>query len=453
MKRVVLMTLRGVGLAILAILGLSLGSVVRLYVIPKVIADFSEEPAAATEDASGKKVAYWTSPMNPGVVSLSPGKGPMGMKLVPVYADQMGSGNSVHLGAPQIQNLGLRLAKAEKVVSTESLRSTGIVAYAEPTITDVTLKISGWIESQAVNYVGQRVSKGETLFTFYSPELVSTQEAFLLGEKQQEQGGDSLLGAASPSGDVLPAGERLEYWDVPQKEIEAIRELGEPKKVVAFESPADGWIVEKPSFAGSYVPMGQRLYRIADLSKVWVYVPLYQSQLSMVSVGDEATLTLAYHPNRSWKGPVTYIYPEIDETTRQVQVRLEFDNPELLLRPGMDADVTFGARPSDDRVLVPRDAVLVTGETRDGPDGQVKLGTAFVRVGPTSFEGRTVTWGADTDDQRLEITSGVKPGEQVVVTGVFGLNSEMRRRQASLQLVEQMLKQKGEEPEKKNSAE
>ncbi len=359
---------RIVGLLAVSVLGLVVGVGLGTWVVPRVPALMAEMLGRTSENGSepeteasdGREVAFWKSSMIPNFVSPRPGQDPMGMVLIPVYADEMGEEQIITVTPAVVRNMGLRTEPVVKGDAKGTIRTVGTVDFAEPLLGDVTLKVEGWVEDLMVDYVGQRVEKGQPLFSLYSPELVSAQEEYL---RTLERSRTSTIRPTERQ-QVLPIREKLRYWDVPDSEVEALAKRGQPAKVVTFESPYEGWVVEKHALRGMHMDAGTRFYRIAGLSTVWVYVTIYEFQLPTVKVGQSVRLELPYRPGEVFAGKVIYIYPSVDARTRQVRVRLEFPNPDTELRPGMFGDVVIALGGDRSSLLVPRDSVIDVGQAR-----------------------------------------------------------------------------------------
>lgn len=299
--------------------------------------------------------------------------------------------------------------------------------YDETGVRDVNIKVSGWIEKLYVDYLGQEVEAGQPLFEMYSPDLYAAQQEYLLAYDNQDRiGAEFLPDAAAGARDLLEAARiKLEYFDVTAQQIEALQRSGKPAKTMTIVSPHRGVVIAKHANEGMRVDPGMQVYRIADLSKVWVMVTLYEYQLPFVAMGQPAVMTLPYIPGRTFEGKVIYIYPYLDEKTRQVIFRLEFDNPTGLLKPGMYANIKLQSTLAPQSTLVPRAAVMDTGKRR----------IAYVSLGEGRFEPREVQVGVETDDGLIEILDGLMPGEMVVTSGQFLLDSEANIREALAKMI------------------
>jgi RND family efflux transporter MFP subunit len=320
------------------------------------------------------------------------------------------------------QLIGVRTVAATRSALSATIRTVGAVRYDETHLADVNLKVEGFIRDLFVDYTGQAITKGQPLFTLYSPDVLTTENEYLLAIKTRDLVQESQLPDARERADQLVASarQRLALWDLPSDEIRALEEKRQPSEAVTFRSPATGFVIEKQALKGLHVMPGQTLYKIADLSDVWVEADVYESDLSLLRVGQRATVTLDAYPGEQFAGRVLYIYPYVDEKTRTNKVRYEFPNPGGRLKPGMYANVEL-SMPSGMSVLVPANAVLDSGKEQ----------IVFVAKGDGYFEPRRVTIGRQSGDQ-IQIVQGVKEGEQVATGATFFLDSESQLR-ASLQ--------------------
>ncbi len=450
---------RLLGIVVVAIVGVALGLGLGHWAVPYLPPSIASLLGGASQGHEGpmagmpgmvdmqgmgpakrgeREIAFWKSSMIPNFISPRPGMDPMGMELIPVYGDELGQEKLITLSPEVVQNMGLRTAPVVMGIAERTVRTVGQIDYAEPLLGDVTLKVGGWVEKLLVTYVGERVEKGQPLFTFYSPELVSAEEEYLgsIGNPLSQD-----AGRRSPAGEnssVYPAEDKLRYWDVPDSEIEEIRRLRRPKKTITFQSPYAGWVIEKHAFEGMEMKPGDRFYRIADMSTVWAYVYIYEFQLPWVQVGQEARLTLPYRPGQVFLGKVVYIYPDVDEKTRQIKVRLEFPNPKQALKPEMYANVEIAAQPSGGNLLAPLDAVIYNGKHKQIEGHEQRVGFAYVELAPGQYDPREVLLGEEVGDGNLQILGGLKEGENVVVSGQFQLDSERRVKEANMRMIAAM---------------
>ncbi len=384
-----------------------------------------EDDLIAVTDESGQ-VQYYTCGMHPWVILPKPGDCPIcHMELTPIDPDKF-TGEIV-IDPVIVQNMGVRVAPVVTGPLTKTIRTVGTIDYNERAVRDVNIKTPGWIEKLYVDFVGAKVEAGEPLFDLYSPQLYAAQEEYLLALRSQGRIGSALSPDATQGAtDLLEAARtRLEYFDITAEQIRELERSGKPSKTMAIESPHTGVVIAKHANEGMKVDPGMQVFRIADLSTVWVLVTLYEYQLPYVETGMKATMSLPYIPGQTFEGEVIYIYPYLDKKTREVQVRLEFDNPTNLLKPGMFANVTLENTLAAEKTLAPRSAVIDTGERQ----------VAFVSRGEGKFEPRDVRLGIETGDGMVEIISGLKPGEMVVTSGQFLIDSEARMREALAKMI------------------
>ena len=364
---------------------------------------------------------WYQAPMAPWIISPHPGKSPMGMDMIPLDPKKFAS--EIAIDPVTARNIGVRVTKAKRGPVVQTLRTVGQVEYDEKQLFDVNTKVSGWIETLDVDTVGQTVKKGDPLFDLYSPQLYAAQEEYLValrGLKSSKQNGAAANLTAQAQSLVDAAKTKLQYLDIADTQIKALAKRGKAKRVMTIYSAYTGTVVDKGAFQGKHITPGTRLYRVADLSKVWVIASVYESQLSMVHNGQSATMSLSYLPGETFKGRVDYVYPYLDDKAREAKVRLVFGNPHGTLKPGMFANVKLKQTTVPEATLVPREAVVDTGERT----------VLFVSTGEGQFEPRHVVTGMTTDAGWIQIRKGVKPGEQVVTSGEFLLDSESRMREA-----------------------
>jgi Cu(I)/Ag(I) efflux system membrane fusion protein len=387
--------------------------------------------AAATKPEGERKIKYWRAPMDPTYVSDEPGKSPMGMDLVPVYEDEIAEG-AISIDPVTVQNMGLRTALVETGELTRTIRTVGHVDYDEKKLYIVNTKITGWIERLHVNTTGEVVQKGRPLLEIYSPELVSTQEEYLTALKNYSELKDSPYEEARACALELlnSTQKRLEYWDIDQSQIEALKRNREIKKTLTLHSPADGVVLHKNAVEGAHVKAGSDLFRIADLSTVWVLGHIFEYELPYIESGQTAQMNLSYLPGESFEGEVTYIYPYLDQKTRDVKIRLEFANPGYRLKPEMYADVVIESELSGDRILIPEEAVIRSG----------KREIVFVDMGEGKYAPREITTGVSGQGDVVEVKRGLMVGEMIVVSGQFMLDSESKTQEA----IQKMIKAKME---------
>jgi membrane fusion protein, copper/silver efflux system len=375
-------------------------------------------------------ISHYTCPMHPSVKATEPGACPIcGMDLTPVPKAGSQSRSTdkegvafIHLTSDQQQLIGVTMDTVARQAAHLDVRAMGRVVFDETRLTDVNLKVSGWIQDLHVDYVGKPVRKGEPLFTLYSPDLVSSQEEYLLAyrglNRVTEYAGTSrsqVTGSSVWSETLLTsARERLELWDLTTQQILELETIGKHSTTVTVYAPSDGIVMERMAVAGMFVKPGMRLYRIARLDSVWIKVDVYEQDVPSVRVGQSAEISLPNRPGMTFEGSVDYVYPYLDPKTRTVTVRIRAANPDDVLRPDTFADVVL-RQSEETRLIVPEAAVLFSGKRR----------TVFVALGDGRFQPRAVSLGRKFQSG-YEIISGLGSGDSVVTSANFLLDSESK---------------------------
>jgi membrane fusion protein, copper/silver efflux system len=325
------------------------------------------------------------------------------------------TGGPVHLTAEEARRIGVTYARVERRTLTREVRAVGIVTYDETTLATVNPKIEGWVERLYVNFTGAPIRRGEPLMEVYSPMLVSAQEELILAWRLvDEAGAGGSERAASNARELLEsARRRLRYWDIGEAEIERIERAGTPRRTLTLTAPATGLVVEKNVVQGGRIMPGMDLYRIADLSRVWVEVDVYEKDLSLLRSGQHGNISFDSYPDREFEGLVTYLYPTLNVQARTGRVRLELANPGGTLKPGMYARVRLHLGAPAEALVVPRTAVLQTGQRA----------VVFVRGADGMLTPREVRVGLAVGND-LEILSGLQVEEQVVSSASFLIDAE-----------------------------
>ena len=321
------------------------------------------------------------------------------------------------IAAGRLQRIGVKTAPAGREALATSVRAVGRVVAEETTLEDVSLKVNGWVGDVLVDAVGDPVKRGQVLITVYSPELYAAQEEYVQALRSQERARQS---SAPDRADYLvrAARNRLRLWDIAGSDLERLATSGEPREHLPIRAPVSGYVVEKNLVEGSAFQPGQRLYRIAPLSRVWVEAEVYEYELPLVQEGQGATVTLPYMPDRRFDATVAYVYPTLDPKTRTARLRLEIPNPDLALRPDMYANVRVQADRGE-KLVVPQSAVLYAGERS----------FVFRSLGDGRFRPQPVEVGLRSGEQ-VEILAGLEPGEEIVTSATFLIASESRLRAA-----------------------
>ena len=393
-------------------------------------------PVYADEEKPKKEpeILFYRNPMNPAITSPVAAQDEMGMDYIPVYAED----DSKHGGEPTgtvridpvtVQNIGVRTARAEQQSLSRQIRSVGRVDFDEERLSRLHPKTEGWIEELYIDKTGEQIEKDSILLNIYSPKLVSTQQEYLLALNNLDvlskspyteirQGAKDLVSSSR---------ERLELLDVPAHQIHELEKSRKIKKHLHIHSPFDGVIINIGAREGQFVTPTTELYKIADLSRVWVFANVYENEVSWIELGDPVDMKLAAIPGRVFSGRVGYIYPYAEAKTRTIKVRLEFDNPEQLLKPDMFADITIHAQRKVDAIVIPAEAVVRSGEREQ----------VFVVREPGKFEPRDVTLGVSAKGL-VQVIEGVSAGETVVTSSQFLIDSESKLREATAKMLEIM---------------
>jgi Cu(I)/Ag(I) efflux system membrane fusion protein len=387
----------------------------------------SPAPAAKTdtkpgEKAGPRKILFYRSPMNPAITSEKPAKDEMGMDYVPVYEGEAEAGQSggvegrstLTLSPEKRRTLGVQTALVRRTSLQRTIRTVGTVTADERLLHHIHTKFDGYVEHLNVNFTGQLVRRGEPLLSIYSPELVATQQEYLLAYRAQARlAGSPVESAARGASDLLDAArQRLLFWDIRPEDIARIEKTGQVLKNLDLYSEVSGYVVQKMAFHGMRVTPADTLFDIVDLSHLWVLADVYESDLSSVRVGMSAEITVPFLPGKTWRGPVTFIAPTVEEKTRTIKVRVEVDNAGNLLKPDMFADVLLKTELGLG-LSIPEGAVLAAGDRKiafvDHPDGSLE--PREVQVGPKVSDG-------------VQILSGLAEGESVITSANFLIDSE-----------------------------
>ncbi len=385
--------------------------------------------AGQKKDNKDKEILYWRAPMDPTYISEKPGKSPMGMDLIPVYeGEEVASGSTISIDPVTVQNIGVRTAEVKRQPFSRIVRTVGHIDYDEESLYNINTKFPGWIEKLFVERTGDFVRQGQPLFEIYSPELVATQEEYLLAYKNQRRlaesefkevsfGAQSLLGATR---------QRLKFWDINKNEIEQLERTGKVRRTLTIYSPASGVVVHKNAIEGSYTKAGMDLFRIADLSTVWVYAHIFEYELPWIKAGQKVQMDLPYMPGRQFEGKVDYIYPYLDPKTRDVKIRLVFDNPAVELKPQMYANITIESKAGENELVIPSEAIIRSG----------KRNLVFIDLGNGKFRPQDVIIGPEGEDAMIKVLTGLEAGQRIVTSAQFLLDSESRLREAIQKMLE-----------------
>ena len=376
-------------LGVAALLAASLAFVGWRHVKPRHAATQPRPQAAEAADNTGQAAAPAAPPAQP---SLAP----------------------VQLSPQRLQSIGVKTGVVNERAVANEIRTVGNVDVDEQLLSYVQLRFGGWIQKVFANYTYQHVRRGQPLFTIYSPDLVTTEQEYLIAKRNQDLLAPSTVpGVASGAASLLnAAGERLKQWEIPGREIAHLEATGQVRNELEIDSPVSGYITERNALPNMFVQPATRLYTVADLSTVWVYAEVFQNQIGQINIGDRAVVTVDSYPGRAFYGRVDYIWPQVDMTTRTVKVRLVFPNPGLKLTPGMFVNVQMTI-PLGTHIVIPASGVFHTGTQN----------IVFVDHGGGYLEPRDVQLGPQAGDESI-VLKGLKAGERVVTSANFLIDSE-----------------------------
>ena len=353
------------------------------------------------EEKKEPEILYWVAPMDPDYRRDEPGKSPMGMDLVPVYADDATSSEGININAAVEQALGVRTSKAVRRSLWRKVEATGYVGFDESRVSQINVRTEGWIERLLVSNEGQRVTKGEPLFEFYSPQLVNAQKEYVQAKRRN----DARIEAA--------AKEKLLALGMEQADIRQLEKSSQVANAVQVLAPQNGTVTSLNVKEGMFIKPATEIMSLADLSSVWLQAGVFESQAEWVAESQPAEARLNYIPGEVFSGRVDYVYPVLDPKTRTLQVRLRFDNPEERLKPNMYARVTIFGKSHPGALSIPREAPI-RGQNFD---------RVVVSLGDGSYTVHEVISGIESGDW-VEIIAGLEEGDEVVTSAQFLIDSE-----------------------------
>jgi len=366
-----------------------------------------QSPAQMADNGSGdeKKPLYWVAPMDANYRRDKPGKSPMGMDLIPVYEEGSGDDGfgpgAVKIAPHVINNLGVRTAPVEVANIHSQVKTVGYVQYDEDKLVHIHPRVEGWIEKLFIKAEGNPVEKGAPLYTLYSPQLVNAQEEFIIALKRNDHG---LIDGAK---------ERLRALHLSDGFIRRLEENRKVQQSVTFYAPQSGVVDALKTREGFFVKPGNTLMSIGQLEQVWVEAEVFERDAALISSQQPVSMTLDYLPGKSWNGVVDYVYPTLNAKTRTLRVRLKFENTDLQLKPNMFAQISIHANSIENAMLVPKEAVIRTGEQD----------RVVLALGEGQFKSVAVSIGRVTSD-RIEILEGLYDTDEVVTSAQFLIDSE-----------------------------
>ena len=387
--------------AIITMLLLLVAFAAGVSIGPKIWQPESGLTGGTEQKAAEREILYWVAPMDPNFRRDEPGKSPMGMDLVPVYADGAAEGDTVTISPAVENNLGVRTEPARVRPLWRRIEATGYVGFDEPRISHINTRVQGWIVRLQADAEGARVARGDLLFELYSPELVNAQKEYL----QVLRRGDGRLRAG--------AEEKLRALGLIPSDIRALEERGTASENIRIVAPQDGIVASLSVREGMYIQPNTTIMSLADLSSVWLQAEVFESQADWVAAGQAAEATLDYMPGTEFSGQVDYVYPVLDPKTRTLRVRLRFDNPQERLKPNMYARVSIYGRLRPNALTIPREA-LIPAPGRD---------RVVVALDEGRFRVHEVMTGLESGEF-VEVLAGISEGDRVVTSAQFLIDSE-----------------------------
>jgi len=374
------------------------------------------QPKKPLVAGSERKIRLYRNPMGLPDTSPVPKKDSMGMDYIPVYEDDdQGDDNTIKVSVDRVQRSGVRTEKVQLRTLVRPVRAPGTVRIDERKQTVVTLRAEGYIEELHVNATGETVKAGAPLFRLYSAPLVQAQLEYALAIKASRN-----LHDASQMAMVDGAAQKLRSLGMPEARIREIQESGTVSRTIEWPAPASGTVLEKKVISGQRIMAGDELYRIADLSTVWVIAEVPERDIGSIAPGDRATVTFRAFSSQPMEGRVTLVYPELKAETRTARVRIELPNPDGRLKPDMYADVVFHEDSADKPVVAVPDSAVIDSGTRQ---------LVLISKGEGRFEPRVIKMGRHGDGY-VEALEGIKEGEEVVTTATFLIDAESNLRAA-----------------------
>lgn len=375
----------------------------------------SQAAKPAALPAAARKLLYYRNPMGLPDTSPTPKKDTMGMDYIAVYEGEEPAGPELNISLDRVQKLGVKTESAARREFVRTVRAVGTVQVNERMERTVAAKFEGWIQRLLVATTGEAVRRGQPLMEVYSPDLVTAQQEYLIAVKGREAvkdaGPEIQANMKSLADNSL---QRLRHWDISEQEVQRLQQEGQPRNAVALRSPVDGVVMSKPPVQGMRFMPGEALYRIADLSSLWLLAEVFEQDLALIAPGQDAAVRVNAYPDKVFRGKVAFVYPTVTPETRTARVRIELPNPGRLLKPDMYANVELTIRQRGEKRLTVSDSAVLDSGAR-----QIVL----VQRGEGKFEPREVKLG-QRGEGRVEVLEGLKEGETVVVGANFLIDSE-----------------------------
>ncbi len=386
----------------LLVIGAVFGAALIKYSFPEFL---DSVMAPATMEMEEDKPLYWVAPMNPDFKKDKPGKSPMGMDLVPVYADKVSDNDegagTIRISADVVNNIGVRVTQVMQKSLQNEIKTVGYVKYDEDRLIHVHPRVEGWVEKLYVKAEGDPVKRGQALYTLYSPNLVNAQEEYLIALQRKNE---RLIRATQA---------RMKALDISAWFITNLKKTRKVKQSVTFYAPQSGVMTKLNIREGFFVKPETSMMSIGVIDNVWVQAEIFERQADQVKVGAPVTMTLSYFPGREWQGKVDYIYPTLESSTRTLRVRLRFENKDKALMPNMFTQVAIHTGNTTPVLVLPREAVIRTGD----------MDRVVLALGNGTFKSIAVKIGR-SDNYNIEILQGLSKGEKVVASAQFLIDSE-----------------------------
>ena len=385
------------------------------------VAVYAEDSSATSSSPKTGKILYYRHPMGAADTSPVPKKDEMGMDYLPVYESERARPGQIQISPEKIQQLGVKTAMVAKRALNLSIRALGSIQVDERRVHTVAPKFEGWIQRLYVNTTGQAVKRGQPLLEAYSPELVTAQQEYLIamhGQQALQQGSAQALGTARLLAEN--ALQRLHYWDIAPAQLQRLKTLEKPLDTLPLLSPVNGVVMEKTAQEGMRFMPGEPLFRIADLSSVWLLAEVFEQDIAGARLGQVVQVHINAYPERQFSGKVGFIYPTLTTETRTVKVRVELPNREGLLKPGLYGSVTLTAVEGKQASLAVPDSAVIDSGIR-----QIVL----LKRGNGQFEPRTVQLGLQADGYR-QVLAGLEAGDEVVTRANFLIDAESNLKSA-----------------------
>ncbi|OAI06957.1 MULTISPECIES: efflux RND transporter periplasmic adaptor subunit [Methylomonas] len=400
---------------------------------------YADELSPTSQPNKGR-ILYYRHPMGTADTSPVPKKDEMGMDYLPVYEGKVTSSKLLTISPEKIQKLGVKTEKVQYRDLVRSIRAPGSIQVDERRLHVINAKFEGWIQRLLVNSTGQAVKRGQPLLEVYSPDLLTAQQEYLIakqGEASLQQASPQALATAQQL--TRNALKRLNYWDIGQAQLQRLQEQDRVIETLSLQSPVNGVVMEKPAVDGMRFMPGEILFQIADLSRVWLIVDVFEPDLEWVKMGQAVVVAFKAYPDKSFQGQVGFVYPTLNTDTRTVKVRVDMDNAQGFLRPGLYGSVELLTSQQQHRELSVPDSAILDSGTR-----QVVL----VQEDEGRFEPRPVKIGHQTGGFS-EVLEGLQDGDNVVTRANFLIDAESNLKAAldSMRSVDQMPESEATQPD------